>query len=203
MTLTYPELVFKPENHTYWLNGVYVPGVSEIMRPLSDSMYRNIDQNMLDTAAKRGSAIHEAVENYIKYGIDDCEPDFRPYFDAFLAWVKEERVEVIASEIPVYNKILRYAGTADILCNIKGATWLVDVKTTAQINHMLTGVQLVAYNAALASHGVKTDKRAVLQLRKDGHYCFLPEDKANDSEAWTTFGALLTVYGHIQKYKKG
>lgn len=201
--LKFPELSFCEENHTYRLNGILIPGVSELMRPLSDSFYKWIDQTILDAAAKRGSEVHEAIENYILYGIEDCEPEHRPYFDAFLEWLRRYDVHVIAVEIPLYNRVYRYAGTADILCMIDGELVLVDVKTTAQVNHLLTDVQLVAYNAALASHGVRTAYKAVLHLKKNGKYSFQPMDKATDSKAWTTFGALMEVNSHIQRYKKG
>ena len=198
-----PGLEFKPENHTYWLDGMMIPGVSELMRPLSESMYRKVDKTMLDAAAARGSAVHEAIENFAKFGIEDCEPELQGYFDGFIRWFNENRVEVIASEVAVYNKTYRYAGTVDLLCKVRGETWLVDVKTTAQVNEMLTSVQLSAYSAAFASHGIKIDRKAVLHLKRDGKSQIHIADKAKDAEAWMTFGALLTVYGHIQKYKKG
>lgn len=201
--LEFPELVFKSESHTYWLNGSRIPGVSELMHPLSESMYRGIDAGMLDAAAARGSAVHEAIENFAKYGIEDCEPEHRGYFDGFMKWAKENMVEVVASEVMVYNQTYRYAGTLDLICNVRGERWLIDVKTTAQLNEMLTGVQISAYGAALASQGVKIDRKAVLHLKKNGRYQIHIADKAKDAEAWTTFGALMTVYSHIQKFKKG
>lgn len=199
----FPELKFNEKNHTYWLYGTRIPSVSELMRPLSDSMYKGIDAEILDLAAARGSAVHEAIENFAKYGIEDCETEHRGYFDGFLAWVKENRVEILASETMAYNRVYRYAGTLDLICNVRGERWLVDVKTTAQVNRMLTSVQLEAYEEALASHGIAVDRKAVLHLKKTGKHQVHITDKASGAEAWTTFGALMTVYSHIQKYKKG
>lgn len=201
--LELPELVFKTDNHTYWLNGANIPGVSELMKPLSSAMYKTIDQAVLNAAADRGSAVHEAIENFLQYGIEDCDPAFSGYFDAFMAWYKEFHPEVLACEVMVYNKLYRYGGTVDLLVRIKGKLWLIDVKTTAKINHMLTNVQLVAYGQALESHGVLPDHKAVLQLKNDGKYTFRMTEVAEDVEAWTTFGALMTVHNHIQKFKKG
>lgn len=199
----FPELEFKEKNHTYWLYGTRIPSVSELMRPLSDSMYKGIDAEILDLAAERGSTVHEAIENFAKYGIEDCKPEYQGYFDGFLAWVNENRVEILASEIMAYNRVYRYAGTLDLICNVRGERWLVDVKTTAQVNRMLTSVQLEAYKAALVSHGITVDRKAVLHLKKAGKPQVHIADKASGAEAWMTFGALMTVYGHIQKYKKG
>ena len=203
LNLSFPELKFREVDHTYWLNGVYCPGVSQIMKPLSDSVYRTVDPVALNYAANRGSAVHEAVENFHKYGIKDCVPEYEAYFNAYIEWYKAFRAEVIANEIQLYNRTYRYAGTADILARIKGELWLIDMKTTSTLNHMLTSVQLVAYNAALASHGIKTDRKGILLLKKDGKFVFDEAQKKDDDEAWTTFGALMTVYQHIERYKKG
>ena len=48
----FPELEFKEKSHTYWLYGTRIPSVSELMRPLSDSMYKGIDAEILDLAAQ-------------------------------------------------------------------------------------------------------------------------------------------------------
>ena len=200
MDLSFPELSFEPKKHVYKLNGILIPSVSEIMRPLSTAEYGTIDENILAQAAERGSSVHEAIENYIKFEIEDCDPAYQAYFDAFLSWKARYGVEIVASETAVYHKAFMYAGTVDILCMIKDALWLVDIKTTAKLNRMLTDVQLTAYNQALASHNVKTDHKAVLLLKKDGSVLFEPVD--DDPKPWATFGALLTVYGHIQRHRR-
>lgn len=203
LNLNFPELTFRDEDHTYHLNGQVVPSVTTVMKPLSAVVYKGIDENALAMAAERGSLVHEAIENFVKFGVTDCDPQYQPYFDAFLDWYKENRVTVIASEVPLYNKLFRYAGTADLLCTIRSEFWLIDLKTTVTLNKMLTSVQLAAYNAALASHGVKTDKKGILQLKKDGKFAFSEAMKSDDEEAWTTFGALMTVHNHIERYRKG
>lgn len=41
------------------------------MKPLSSDFYSTVDPEVLNKAAKRGTAIHNAVENYAKFGIYD------------------------------------------------------------------------------------------------------------------------------------
>lgn len=202
LNLNFPELVFYDEDHTYRLNGVLIPSVTTVMKPLSVTVYGSIDERALAVAAERGSLVHEAIENFIKFGIKDCYPEYQGYFDGFLDWYKQYRVEVIASEVPLYHKLYQYAGTADLLCKIKDELWLIDLKTTAVNNKMLTSVQLAAYNAALASHGVKTDRKGILLLKRDGSFAFDESRKDADKEGWETFGALLTVRSHIERYRR-
>ena len=65
----------------------------------------------------------------------------------------------LGTECKVYHKILRYAGTSDLMCIINGRLTLVDYKTSAQVNSKLCAVQLEGYDRAWESHGVKVDDR--------------------------------------------
>lgn len=197
---TFDELTFEEEKHIYRLDGKYVPAVSTVMKPLSQALYKDVDEAILNKAAERGTAVHNAIENYVLYGLKDIAEDYAGYFRAFKNWWKEMQPEALATECKVYHRVLRYAGTADMPVLIDGKKILVDFKTSAGINKMLTGVQLEAYAKAYESHGFMFDGKAILHLQSSGQYKWLYYDK-NDSESWEVFGALLTVHNHVQKYK--
>ena len=76
----FPELTFEEERHLYYLNGLEVPSVTTLMKPLSSDFYSTVDPEVLNKAAKRGTAIHNAVENYAKFGIEDIPPVYAGYF---------------------------------------------------------------------------------------------------------------------------
>ena len=170
------------------------------MRPLDNALYQGIDEEIMRMAADRGTAIHNAVENYVLYGIEDIEPKHRGYFDGFLKFWEENNPEPLATERRLYHRILRYAGTADLPCIIGGKRVLIDYKTSAAVNSMLTGVQLEAYAKAYDSHGFKFDEKAIVHLKSDGSYQMV-RYKANDRESWQVFSSLMVVWNHIQKYK--
>lgn len=77
---------------------------------------------------------------------------------------------------------------------------MIDYKTSAAVNKMLTGVQLEAYERAFSSHGFSFDEKAIVHLRNDGSYQMV-RYKANDMESWQVFSSLMVVWNHIQKYK--
>ena len=79
----FPELTFEEERHLYYLNGLEVPSVTTLMKPLSSDFYSAVDPEVLNKAAKRGTAIHNAVENYAKFGIEDIPPVYAGYFAGF------------------------------------------------------------------------------------------------------------------------
>ena len=196
----FKELSFDEEKHIYKIEGQCLPSVTTVMKPMSSSYYKGIDEDVLNKAANRGTAIHNAIENYIKFAITDIPPEFEGYFKAFKKWWKEVKPEVIATECRMYHKFLRYAGTADMPCVINGKVICVDFKASATINRALTGVQLEAYSKAYESHGFFFDGKAIVHLKSDGTYTMMMYEK-NDSESWEVFGALMVVHNHLQKYK--
>lgn len=196
----FPELDFEEGRHIYRLNGSCIPSVTTVMRPLSNALYRDVDEAVLNMAAERGTSIHNAIENNVLYGIEDIPDEYEGYFSAYQKWVHDMSPKPLASECKVYHKVLRYAGTADLPVIIDSRKILVDFKTSATINKMLTGVQLEAYAKAYESHGYHFDGKAILHLQAKGDYQWLYYD-CNDSESWIVFTSLLNVYNHIQKYK--
>ena len=193
----FPELTFNEFNHTYWLDELVIPSVTTLMKPLSDDFYRAVDTEVLEKAAKRGTAIHNAVENFAQFGIEDIPPAYGGYFQAFRTWWELRKPEVLATECRVYHKILRYAGTADLICVIGGRVTLVDYKSSAQVNSKLCAVQLEGYDRAFESHGVKIDDRMILHLSRDGKYSEVPFQR--NARCWSVLSALMTVRNYMNE----
>ena len=191
-----PELTFEETRHIYRLNGMEIPSVTTLMKPLSDDFYRTVNQSVLDRAAKRGTAIHNAIENFTEFGAEDIDPQYAGYFSAFLQWWNLRKPVPLAMEQRVYHKILRYAGTADLICDIGGRLTLVDYKSSAQVNTKLCAVQLEGYDRAFESHGVKVDDRLILHLSKDG-YQEVPFQRS--SKCWSVMSSLMTIKNYINE----
>lgn len=197
---TLPELTFDDARHIYRLDGIEIPSVSRVMEPLKDANYAGISEKTLRRAADKGTSVHDSIENFVKFGIEDVDPEFRAYFDAFLQWWMEFQPILVGSEIRIYHIILRYGGTIDLLVYIDGKLILIDVKTTYTVSDMSCGVQLEAYAKALESHGIKVDEKQILHLKRDGKYK-VHHYPTNDSQRWRVFGALKCVYDYIKSYK--
>ena len=60
----FPELKFEENRHLYMLDGQILPSVTTVMRPLDNALYQGIDEEIMKMAAHRGTAVHNAVENY-------------------------------------------------------------------------------------------------------------------------------------------
>ncbi len=201
--VTFPELTFEERRHIYKLNGMEIPSVTTIMQPLSSDVYGHIDDKVLDRAAARGTAVHEAIENFVKFGVEDIPPEHAGYFDAFLKWYEEHHVKPAGTEIRLYHKSLMYAGTADMAAEVDAADTLIDFKTSSSVQKMLCGVQLEAYERAWESHTNEAEfkKKVIVHLKKDGNYQML--EFGSGIECWRVFTALLTVRNYKQKFSKG
>ena len=103
---------FDESAHKYTVDGAVVPNVTSILQPIS--AYRNFDQKKMEIARQKGLAIHKMVEFWSK-GTDYKRPAWmEPAYQEWMKFVAISQFEVIESELRVYNKLYRYAGTLDL-----------------------------------------------------------------------------------------
>jgi len=189
----FPELEFEEENHIYRLNGIIIPSVSNILEPLSRAKYSRVDERTLDRAAERGTSVHDSIENFIKYGIVDVNPEYRGYFNGFHEWWENKKPIFIGSENRIYHKQMRYGGTLDLLVYIGDSLALVDFKTCYAKDDNSWKLQLMGYEYALMSHGIFIDEKMVLHLKKDGK-CSEYQYPVKDGKELDDFNAFVKVY---------
>src|SRR6266699_330759 len=110
-----------------------------------------------DERSDLGTAIHEAVEHYIKkQPLPEYPKDIAPYMRQFEIFLKEWRPRFEMSEASVYKRRFNYAGTLDMLLWIDSELILLDVKSGSIPNPMFNkanfwpeaGLQLNAYARA-------------------------------------------------------
>lgn len=193
----FPELTFDAGPHLYRLNGEVIPSVTQIMEPLSRRKYERVSEVTLKRAAEKGEAVHEGCENWLKYGIEDVPLEHMGYFRAFKEWWSLRNPSLVGSEIRIYHKLYRYAGTIDLLVYIAGVLTLVDIKTTWNLEEKLCRTQLEAYVQALASHGIIVEDKRILHLKRDGKWKD-PKFPVRDAERLKVFQALKVVYDDLQ-----
>lgn len=171
-----PDIDFDEEKHLYTLRGMRLPSVTQIMKPMSLMLYETVPAGTLEDAADRGTRAHEQVSNYVLYGIEEADPDTEPYVNAFIEFQRSYQPTWVASEYRTYHKVMRYAGTIDLIGYVEPddgtGVDVVDLKCTAQFHGVMLATQIGAYAEALKSHGVQVRNRYGLQLLKTGKYRF-------------------------------
>lgn len=115
-----------------------------------------------DAAADKGTRIHEAASLMVP--VADAPEDEQPYLTAYYHFIDTTGAKVLSSERQVYNLTLGYAGSYDLLLEVFGARFAVDIKTGKNIypDHAL---QLMGYTMAefVGEHDV-VDKDATAAL---------------------------------------
>lgn len=134
-----------------------------------------------DAAATVGSGVHLLADMATRGAESDAvtplvPKEYLPYLAAFRDFLTAHSgSQVVSSEKAVISFGDQYAGTYDLLMQIEGQLWLIDIKTSKGI-YAETGLQLVAYG--YAEHIVlpndptlypmpHVDRYAVLHLRPD------------------------------------
>ena len=180
---------FNEYKHEYSVNGQKVPSVSEILSPLSADRYRDLNPAILQYAAERGKAVHEACEA-IDYGLDpEIDPEIVGYVIAYQDFIRDyfpkwELIEQITGCFYTIGSVVCreeddlpiYAGTLDRYGKIDGRPVVLDIKTYASLStDAMIGAscQTVLYADALESNGYDFSdgiSRYILHLKKDGKY---------------------------------
>lgn len=182
-------LTFDPVEHVYRWHGQRVPGVTSILKPLTD--YGSVPASVLQAASEFGKAVHLACElddlgELDVYALDDA---LAPYLSGWRKFCADTSAEWQLIEKPLYNEAMRYAGTADRIGMVNGKLAVVDIKTTAAL-YPSVGPQLSAYAHAYNPMDAKTMQRIAVQLKADGTYTAKPYTDPTD---WPVFMSLLTV----------
>lgn len=152
-----------------WTKGAY-PSPSTILERVQGDpaagLTARIGQEAADVhmglAQERGTRVHKACELWVIYhitkgiGAEDAEeqagneallhaPDWA-YFRGFINWWETFNPEVLATEMFLINRTLKYAGTCDLIVRINGELWLIDIKTgVTRVKH---GLQVKFYQEA-------------------------------------------------------
>ena len=164
-------LVFREEDHKYFLNGEEIPSVSELTRFLSREIYGEADPIALQRAAEKGTAIHDALQTLDEKGEVEVDDEYAGYIQAYLKFREEHNVEWEKIEWMLTNGM--YAGRLDRYGLVDGVPCILDFKTTSRISklhELLYSVALTLYFKLVRFNGKIADKIYVLQLKSDGTY---------------------------------
>lgn len=186
------QLTFEPEGHTYRLAGLEVPGVTQVLELLED--WEKVPRHLLEAARLFGQHVHEACALLVRGKLDwaSLDPALVPYLEGAQRFLRESGVKVIASELRIAHKTLRYAGTLDILGEIRGQTGLFDFKSG--IVPRTVGPQTAAYvGAHQDTYGIRVNRRYCVQLSPE-----LPNGykvhALNEPADWHTFLSALNIH---------
>lgn len=190
-------LTFDEAAHVYRLNGAAVPSVTQALQ-LIDS-FAGVPLDVLERAREFGQHVHRTVELDARGELDEesLDPALAEYLAGWRLFLRERKARVLASELRVCSRKLRYAGTLDALVEIAGRLTLVDVKSGA-VPILTVGPQTAAYLYALRECWPSLSRstlppslpRACVQLTPNS-YQLVP---LRDPRDWNVFLSALNIH---------
>lgn len=148
-------LEYDDENHTYIVDGVIVPSVTQILGVKFGNKYAGVNRSTLERAASRGTAIHKAIENFCTIGRDDGSKEVRNFnflMNYYAYTVRENETPIIIYRLckPIA------AGRLDLILSdeLNEHYAVADIKTTATLDKEYLAYQLNLYRVGyMQSYG--------------------------------------------------
>lgn len=163
-----PKLTFNEETHQYTLGRKKLISVTQLLEKFKLSpSYDDVDVEVLQRKAKRGTLIHKEIETFIKDNILGISDEV----ELFANYIKKNKVKPIYSELQVHNDIV--AGTIDLVIEQNGELIVADIKTTYQLHYLAVTWQISLYAYLYVSMNkciekYKDIKGQVYHFTKDG-----------------------------------
>lgn len=130
-----------------------------------------------DRAALRGTEVHNLAEKVV-HGEEVEVPDhLAGHLEAYIQFLDDFQVVPVLVEKAVFSRSYKYAGTFDLVADINGVRWLLDIKTNASGVYAETALQLAAYRFAdfyieddLSEHAMpQVDMAGVIHVTASGY----------------------------------
>jgi hypothetical protein len=138
------------DSRFYRRNGKYYPSITHVLSAFPKGphyedwlMKYGFNSKVLAAkAADEGTQVHELVERYlngeeIKFLNEREQPIYDPeiwkMFLNFVDFWETYKPTLIEAEVHLFSDKLKIAGTCDIVCEIDGEIWILDLKTSNQI----------------------------------------------------------------------
>lgn len=150
------------------------PTFDEIREKGFDQLFkeaRSAHRKKKEKAGDWGTAVHEAVESWIKEkkSPKDLDEMGMKAFNNFKEWAIKEKVKFIESEKHLWSKEMWTGGIVDLVFEMDGKKYIGDIKTSSGIYNEAF-FQMGAYHLMLEEMGEAKDivGYIVINLKKDG-----------------------------------
>lgn len=168
MKLNQSRVQFDAATHTYHLDGVVLQGITgTLIKRAFPEKYKDVDPEVLAEAARKGHELHEAIQNYDRFGITSDDERVRNYVE-----LKHGRGMITVENEYLVSDNEHYASSIDIVMrNVLDEVTLVDIKTTYTLDRASTALQLSIYKRWFEqqNEGVKVSSICALWLPNRNH----------------------------------
>lgn len=187
-------LEYYDDTHTYLVDGLEVPSITQIMNIKFGNKYESVDKDILKRAAQNGTRVHEAIEKYCRTGeVEDYKE-----VKNFMFLERQYKFEVLDNEVPIIlfkdDKPIA-AGRLDLVLNLNGEVGGGDIKRTSELDKNYLAYQLNLYRIGYRQcYGVDWKFLRGLHLRENTRkFVVIP---INEKKAWDLIEEYLEKEGN-------
>ena len=157
-------------------------------------------------AADEGTLVHNLIEQYLLGKKVDLMENDNPRYDIkvwkmflrFVEFWETTKAELVETEVFLYSDSLNIAGTCDLVCKINDKLWVIDVKTSNQLQTTYD-VQAAVYSRCFEEcYDQKVDNVGILWLKspKIG-----PKKGSLQGKGWEVYESKRTQDENLEIYK--
>jgi hypothetical protein len=171
-----------PDSRYYRRNGKYYPSVTYVLQyypkgKFFENWLKQVgfaSEHIVKRAAEEGTLVHELSERYLNgeelnflspNGKPQYDPDVWQMFLRFVEFWEEFKPTLIETEVHLFSDVLEVAGTCDLIVEINGEIWLLDLKTSNNLQ-LTYELQTAVYGQCYEEcFGKKIDRYGILWLK--------------------------------------
>ncbi len=171
-----------PDSRYYRRNGKYYPSVTYVLGyypkgKFFENWLKQVgfaSDYIVKKAAEEGTQVHELCEAYLNgeelrflddKGRPQHNPDVWQMFLRFVEFWELIQPTLIETEVHLFSDELKVAGTCDLIVEINGKLWLLDLKTSNQLQ-LTYELQTAVYGQCYEEcFGRKIDHYGILWLK--------------------------------------
>lgn len=175
-------LEYFDDEHTYLVDGVIVPSITQILKRKFGGKYANVSKDVLKRAADAGTAVHDAIYDFCTFQKESDLPEVRNF--SFLQ--RQYGFTTLSGEVPVIlflaDKPIA-AGRLDLVLQMGGKIGGADIKRTSALDKEYLAYQLNLYRIAYRQcYGVEWEFLRGIHLRENTRR--FVEIPINENMAW-------------------
>jgi ATP-dependent exoDNAse (exonuclease V) beta subunit len=171
-----------PDSRYYRRNSKYYPSVTYVLGyypkgKFFENWLKQVgfaSEYIVKKAAEEGTQVHELCEAYLNgeelnfldsFGRPQYNPDVWQMFLRFVEFWETFKPTLIETEVHLFSDILKVAGTCDLIVEINGEIWLLDLKTSNQLQ-LTYELQTAVYGQCYEEcFGKKINRYGILWLK--------------------------------------
>jgi len=204
-----------PDSRYYRRNGKYYPSVTYVLGyypkgKFFENWLKQVGFSadyIVKKAAEEGTQVHELAEAYLngeelnfldERGRPQYNPDVWQMFLRFVEFWETHKPTLIETEAHIFSDELKVAGTCDLIVEINGELWLLDLKTSNQIQTVYE-LQTAVYGQCYEEcFGKKIDRYGILWLKSSKRG---PKKDKMQGKGWEIVESSRTFEENIDIFK--